>query len=290
MTALRASNRSRPAYLPACRAHVSGLVDHLHDLKVMPPADLEVVGVVSGGHLQNPGAEIQRNVAVPDHRDLPVHEREEDHLPYAITITLIIGVHRERRVPQHRLGPGGGDDQEFPAPVDGVPDVIEVPRVILVFHFQVGEGGLAPGAPVDDVIAAVDQAVAVQADEDLPHRPGKAFVHGEPLPAEVARAPELLQLVYDLAAKLLLPLPHPGDKRLAAQPVAVGSLPGELFFDDVLGGDPGVVRPREPEHVETVHAFVAGQDILQGVVQGMSHVQGAGHVRGGNDDGKRGTG
>ena len=256
----------------------------------MPPADLEVVGVVRGGHLQNPGAEIQRHVAVADHRDLPVHQREDDPLPYAVAVPFILRVHREGGVPQHRLGPGGGHDQEFPAPIDRVPDVIEVPRVLLVFHFQVGEGGLTPGTPVDDVIAAVDQAVPVKSDEDFPHGTGKAFVHGEPLPAPVAGTPQLLQLVRDLPAKLLFPLPDPGDKRVPAEPVAVGAFPGELFFHHVLGRDSGVVGSGQPEHVEPVHAFIPGENILKGVVQGVAHVERAGHVRGRDDDGKRRAG
>ncbi len=102
--------------------------------------------------------------------------------------------------------------------------------------------------------------------------------------------PSFFSWFDDLPAKLLLPLPDPGDKRLPAEPVAVGAFLGELFFHHVLGGDSGVVGSGQPEHVEPVHAFIPGEDILQGVVQGMPHVERAGHVGGRDDDGKRRAG
>jgi len=57
-----------------------------------------------------------------------------------------------------------------------------------------------------------------------------------------------------------------------------------MALDHVLGGDAGVVGARHPEDVVALHALPAAEDVLQGVVEGVSHVQGAGDVRGRNDD------
>ena len=62
----------------------------------------------------------------------------------------------------------------------------------------------------------------------------------------------------------------------------------DAAFDDGLGGDAGVVGAGHPEGVVALHASPAGEDVLQGVVEGMAEVEGAGDVWGGDDDGEGG--
>ncbi len=82
-----------------------------------------------------------------------------------------------------------------------------------------------------------------------------------------------------------LPPPDPLEKRLAAHRAPVGLLRlGELALDHHLGRDAGVVGARLPEHVAAVHPPVAAQNVLQGVVERVAHVQVAGDVRRRNDD------
>ena len=57
------------------------------------------------------------------------------------------------------------------------------------------------------------------------------------------------------------------------------ALGGELALDHVLRGDPGMIGAGHPQGLEAVHPLHADQDVLQGVVQGVSHVQRARHVR-----------
>ena len=157
-------------------------------------------------------------------------------------------------------------------------------RFLLELHLEVREGRVAAGTPVDDVVAPVDQPVFVEPDEDLAHGPGEALVHGEALALPVAGAAQPLELVQDDAAVLLLPLPDPLDEFLAAQVVAGHPFLGEFLLDDVLRGDPGVVRPGHPEGVVALHAVVADQDVLQGIVERVPHVQHARHVGRRDDD------
>ena len=77
---------------------------------------------------------------------------------------------------------------------------------------------------------------------------------------------------------------------LAAQVVAVAPLGGELLLDHVLGGDAGMVGAGHPQHLVAGHALPAAQDVLQGVVQGVPHVQDAGDVGRRDDDGVVGFG
>ncbi len=81
-----------------------------------------------------------------------------------------------------------------------------------------------------------------------------------------------------------LPLPDPLDECLAAEGVAVLPLLRQLLLDDVLGGDAGMVGAGHPQHFMPGHPLPAHQDILQGIVEGMPHVQHAGDVGRRDDD------
>src|SRR5690606_19672147 len=164
----------------------------------------------------------------------------------------------------------------------------EAPLFLLVLHLDVREGGLAPGAPVDDVVPLVDQALPVKVDEDVAHRPGAALIHGEALPLPVARGAQALQLLEDPPAVVVLPLPDPLHKGLPAQIMPAGPFLGQRLLHPHLGGDARVVRPRQPEGLLPLHPVPPGEDVLQGLVQGVAHVEHPRHVGRGDDHGEPG--
>ena len=108
---------------------------------------------------------------------------------------------------------------------------------------------MAARAPVDDVVAFVDQALVVEGGEDLDYGLGQAFIHGEALAVPVAGAAQAFELVDDLAAGLLPPGPDPLDEFFAAQLVTIVTLGLQVPLDDILGGDAGVVGAWHPEDV-----------------------------------------
>ena len=62
---------------PASVAHPPVLADHGDLLEPVRAADLEVVGVVAGGDLQRPGAELGVDVLVGDDRQPPADQRQD---------------------------------------------------------------------------------------------------------------------------------------------------------------------------------------------------------------------
>jgi len=54
-----------------------------------------------------------------------------------------------------------------------------------------------------------------------------------------------------------------------------------------LSGDTGVVTAYLPQGVVALHAFVAGEGVHNGVLEGVPHVQAAGHIRRRNNDAVR---
>ncbi len=244
------------------RGHLAGFVDDLDGGEVVAPGHLEVVEIVGRSDLQGAGAEIQGDVGIGDDRDGTLQDRQAQGGAVEFFVALVLGIDGHGGVAQEGLGAGGGHGEvAFPVG-QGVLDMVKVAVMGVVLHLEVGQGRLAAGAPVDDVVALVDQALFIEAHEDLAHRPGQARVHGEALPAPVAGAAQALQLGDDLPAGLSLPLPDPLDKGLPAQGVAVFAFRGQLALHHVLGGDAGVVGAGHPQGVEAVHALEADQDVL----------------------------
>ena len=95
----------------------------------------------------------------------------------------------------------------------------------------------------------------------------------------VAGGAQLLELADDVAAVLLLPVPDPLQKLLASQIVAgeMLVLPQMLLHLD-LGGDSGVIGAGEPEGGVALHPFEAHDDVLEGLVQRVTHVEFSGDV------------
>ncbi len=165
-----------------------------------------------------------------------------------------------------------------PSPSTGIANLPEVALLLLVDHFEIADGGLAARAPVDDVRAAIDEALLVEADEGLAHGDRKALVHGEVLAAPVDGDAEALHLLEDRAAVVLLPLPHALDEGFAAELLARRAFFSQLALDHHLRGDAGVVGARHPQRASAAHAPPAGENVHLGLVEHVAHVQPAGDV------------
>ena len=185
-------------------------------------------------------------------------------------------------------GRGGGHHQVAGPVGQGIAPVPEVAGLVHVLHLGVRQGGDAVGAPVDDPAALVDEALLVELTEGLPHGLGAPLVHGEPGPVPVAGGPQLLLLGHDAVAVLMLPGPHPLQELLPAQVVAGEALlhPQLLLHLD-LGGDAGMVRAGDPQGGVALHPLKADQDVLEGAVHGVAHVELPGDVGRGHDNGVR---
>ena len=149
---------------------------------------------------------------------------------------------------------------------------------LVVDDFEIGDGGVAARAPVDHVLAAIDEALLVEADEDFADGAGEAGVEGEALARPVAGGAEADHLALDGAAGFRLPLPDALFEFLAAEVAVVDPFFGELALDHHLGGDAGVVGAGQPEGVVAEHAMPADGDVDLGVLEHVADVERAGDV------------
>ncbi len=210
--------------------------------------------------------------------DVPFHRGHLERLAHVLLVALVLRMDRHRGVAQLGLGPHGAERQR------AVLDVDELGVLVLALHLEVRQHGLAARAPVDDVVALVDEPLFPEADEDLAHRRRQPRVHREALAGPVAGGAEPLELADDGAARLLLPLPDARDEGLAPQVFLGLALFFELPLHHVLGRDAGVIGARHPERVVAVHALVADQDVLERVVERVTQMERPGDVGRRDDD------
>ncbi len=167
-----------------------------------------------------------------------------------------------------------------------VTDVVELAEALFVLDFEVGDGGLDAGVPVDDVGSAVDEALLVEADEGFFDRDGEAVVHGEVFAGPVDGGAEALHLVENGSAVELAPAPDTLGEGFAAKLLAGGAFFLELALDHHLGGDAGVVGAGDPEGEVAKHAVPAGENVHLGLVEHVAHVETAGDVGRGEENGE----
>ena len=165
-------------------------------------------------------------------------------------------------------------------------------RIFVIIHFadgffldnlQVGNGGHELGIPVNQFLGLVNQSVLIQVYENLADGAAQPLVHGKTL---AAGSPQAAQLPANGAAALFFPFPDCFNKFFAAEVMAGNAFFGQIALNNHLGCDTGVIHAGLPENLFAEHTVITDQDILQRVVQRVSHMQNAGNVRRRNDNGK----
>ena len=144
--------------------------------------------------------------------------------------------------------------------------------VVLILDLRLGQGGLVVGAPVHGLEALVDVALLVHCTEDLDLLGLKAGIHGlvGVLPvAHHAHALEAVALDIDVVVGKLMA----GTAELRDAHGLVVQL--VLLDDGGLDGHTVVVPAGDIGRVVAAHRVGTGDEVLQGLVERVTHVQSA---------------
>ena len=149
----------------------------------------------------------------------------------------------------------------------------------LFVNFVVGNGRLQIRIPVDEPFASIDQTVLEHLEECLTHCLGTNIVQRETDASPVTTGSDALELAEDSLFVSVLPLPDSLNERIATDVIA-----SQAFFflhplfDHGLRRNTGMICSGHPESFVALHAAPASQQILQRPVQGVPHMERAGHV------------
>ena len=174
---------------------------HIQDGQPRALCNLKVVGIMGRGHLHHPGPELTVHVGVGNHGDRPARQGKLDLCAHQRSVAGVFGVHRNPGVPQHRFRTRRGHGQDPAAPFhrydrvrpgfvrhpcrlprrrgERIAQVMQMPRRVDAFRLFIGEGSTTAGAPVDDVLAAIDEPLLVKLHKDLTHSPRQRRIQRE---------------------------------------------------------------------------------------------------------------
>ena len=168
--------------------------------QTMTQTDLVVVEVVGRRDLDATRAEVRVDMGIRDHRYFTIGERQGEAFANEVTKSLVLRMHGDRCIAQHCLGPRRRDRELAAAIGERIPDMPETAVFLDRQDLEIGQRGLQHRVPVDQALAAVDQALFVQPHECFLHRPRHAGIHRETVAAPVHRSAEPAQLARDGAA------------------------------------------------------------------------------------------
>src|SRR5215204_1659755 len=141
----------------------------------MPASDLEVGGVVSRSDLYGTGAKGGIHSLVGYDGDETIHDRKTYLTTDESSVPLISRMHGYGGIPEHGLGTSSGDDHNPAAVGQRIAKVPQLAIDLILLHFLIGERGQAPGAPVDDVVAAIYELLLVESHKHLPYCTGETL-------------------------------------------------------------------------------------------------------------------
>ena len=246
----------------------------------MALSHFEIVRIMRRRDFDGTRAERLVNILVGKQRDAAADNRQDQRLSDEVLVALIVRMHGDARVTEHRLGARRRDfDVLARFALDFIADVPEMALLRHMVDLDVRNGRVARRAPVRDARALINEPLLIKRDEHFAHGTRAALVHREALAIPVERRAERTQLEHDTAAELFLPVPDALEELLAAELVAIRSLFAQSPLDLRLRRDARMVAARNPDRVVALHAMIADQDVLQRVVERMAHVQLARDIR-----------
>ena len=274
--------------------HAGLVVEDRRRREAVAKAGLVVVVVVGGRDLHGARAEGRVDDRVRDDRHVTLDERDADAPPEQRGVAGIVGVDGHGRVAEDRLRPRRRHrDRRGRVRLSGrvVDQVIahppQRPRLGRGDDLEVADAGPAPRAPVDQRLGPVGEIVPVQPLERDADRLRADRVHRVAEPSPVAAATEASLLHEDDLAGLGDERLHPLQVPLPAEAGAALALLGEDPVEHELGGDAGVVEPRQEQRRVPEHPGVADHQVLDRGPLGVAQVEAAGDVGRRLDDHER---
>ena len=145
-------------------------IQHINQRQAVPLADLVIVEVVRRRDLDATGSEFLVDVVIRDDRDGAAGQRQFQFETDQVRVTLVARIDRDRGIAQQCFRTRGGDHHVTFAVGARITDVPELSVFLFRHDFEVGQGGVQHGVPVDQAFAAVDQLVVVEVDKHFSHR------------------------------------------------------------------------------------------------------------------------
>ena len=272
-----------------CLADGTVVVEDIDGLQTVLQTEGVVVDIVSWSYLQATGTEFDIYVCILDDRNLAVYERHDHVLALQPGILLILRVDTHGRVAHDGLRTG--------CCYHGIVtllilvnhvllihllavllyyiilQMIELRVLVFVDYLLVRERSLSFRVPVNHAHATIDETFLVKIAEYVDDSARTGLVHSECCTVPITTGTELAELLEDDATVLVSPVPSMLEELLASKVSLLDALLSEAVDYLSLGSDTGMVCTWYPASVLAFHACTANENILDSIVEHVSHVK-----------------
>src|SRR5882762_9034279 len=121
-----------------------------------------VVEVVRRSDLHAAGSKLRIDIVVGDDGDRASGEGQSHALADPLRVSFVFRVYGDGDVAEHRFRSRRGDDQRAAAVLQRIAYLPDLPVFLLAVHFEIGHRRAELRVPVDETLAAVDQALLVK--------------------------------------------------------------------------------------------------------------------------------
>ena len=151
--------------------------------------------------------------------------------------------------------------------------MVEFRVLVLVDYLLVRECSLSFRVPVNHAHATIDETLLIKVAEYVDNGTGACLVHGECCAVPVAAGTEFAELLEDDAAVLVSPVPSVLEELIAGEVGLLDALLSEAVYNLSLGSDTSVVGTWYPACVLALHACTANENILDRIIEHVTHVK-----------------
>ena len=250
-----------------------------------------VIYVVGRSYFQTTGTELNVHIIVLDDRDNTVYQRNDYFLSFQPCVLGVVGVDTHCRIAHDCFGTGRCYYciAAFRITFHLIAEIEQFSVLFLVDHFFVRKGSQRFRVPVYHTDTTVNQSFVVQVYKYFQYAFAAFLIHSKGGAVPVTGCTQFAELLQDNASVLFCPVPGMFQELITGQVCLLDALGSEFVYNFCFGSDGSVVSSRHPTGILAFHTGTTNQNILNGIIKHVSHVQHTGDVRGRNDDGVRFT-
>ena len=216
--------------------------------------------------------------------DWLVQDWQDNIFTNQVFITIVIWVNRYGCIPKHGFRTCCCHFKGTWTVFQHVVHVVEGTFDILVNNLDIRKGCTSFWIPVDDKFTTVNPTFFVKLYKDLANGFWQTFVKGETLTRVVYRESHLTPLLLDSWGILVFPFPNFIKEFFTAKVITRNAVFSQTSFNLSLSRNPCVVHTWKPKRIETLHAFLTDDDILQGCIPSVTKVKFTSYVWWWNND------
>ncbi|MNO91638.1 hypothetical protein D3C76_831890 [compost metagenome] len=148
--------------LAGSRIHRSALIHHSDLRQIVAKTYFKVVRIMCRCNFNRTAAEFLLYVFVADDRNFASDDRKNQCLANQVTVTFILRMNSYRCITKHRLRTRCSNRNISVAILERVLKMIQMAINLFVFNFNIRECCTGSRVPVNDILAAIDQAFFIQ--------------------------------------------------------------------------------------------------------------------------------